>query len=206
MTRFLRRKRFELRDLAADEDTAPYRLVVAAQACLPVLGLGWEWLRNWRTVVLLPAEFSSSFEETDDSGVVREWEEEVAGEAWDEGPIVLSWADVEESGWGDGFNVVIHEVAHKLDLLDGDMNGRPALHGNMDPAAWHREFTAAYDRLNRGRGGLVDPYAAESPAEFFAVASELFFERPTELQAQFGGVYDQLKAFYRQDPVQRHSS
>ncbi len=205
---FLRRKRFELRGVSApdggeDDAETPYRLVVAAQACLPILGLGLEWYRNWRTIVLLPEEFSSSFEETDDGGVVREWEEEVVGEAWEEGPIVLSWADVEASGWGDGFNVVIHEAAHKLDLIDRGMNGRPPLHRDMDPAGWHREFSAAYERLHQDGGGPVDSYAAESPAEFFAVTSELFFEQPDALHAQFAGVYGQLKAFYRQDPLRR---
>ena len=202
---FLRRKRFEVRGLEGDE--APYRLVVATQACVTILALGFEWLRGWRTVVLLPREFAARMEETDAGGVVREWEEELAGEAWDEGPIVLSWNDVEESGWGDGCNVVIHEVAHKLDLLDGAMNGRPALHRDMDPATWHRELGRAYERLchdeRRGREGAVDFYATESPAEFFAVSSELFFEHPAALHAQFPEVYRQLKAFYRQDPLPR---
>ena len=202
---FLRRKRFEVHGLEGDEDL--YRLVVATQACVPILGLGLEWYRGWRTVVLLPREFAAQMEETDAGGVVREWEEELAGEAWDEGPIVLSWNDVEESGWGDGCNVVIHEAAHKLDLLDGEMNGRPALHRDMDPAAWHRELGGAYEQLcrdqRRGREGAVDFYATESPAEFFAVTSELFFELPAALHRQFPGVYRQLAAFYRQRPLQR---
>ena len=202
---FLRRTRFEVRGL--EEDETLYRLVVATQACLPILGLGIEWYRGWRTVVLLPRAFAAEMEETDPGGVVREWEEELAGEAWDEGPIVLSWEDVEESGWGHGCNVVIHEVAHKLDLLDGAMNGRPALHSDMDPDAWHRELGGAYKRIcadeRAGRERAVDLYAAENPAEFFAVTSELFFEQPAALDGQYPGVYRQLKAFYRQDPLQR---
>ena len=201
---FLRRKRFEVRGL--DEDEALLRLVVAAQACLPILALGFEWYRGWRTVVLLPRAFEAQMEETDDSGVVREWEEELAGEAWDEGPVVLSWEDVEESGWGHGCNVVIHEAAHKLDLLDGAMNGRPALHHDMDPEEWHRELGRAYERIcadeRAGRERAVDLYAAENPAEFFAVTSELFFEQPAALHGQYPGVYRQLAAFYRQDPLQ----
>ena len=203
--RFLRRKRFEVHGL--EENEALYRLVVAAQACLPILELGFEWYRGWRTVVLVPRAFEAQMEETDDSGVVREWEEELAGEAWDEGPIVLSWEDVEESGWGHGCNVVIHEAAHKLDLLDGAMNGRPALHRDMDPEAWHRDLGSAYERIcadeRAGREGAVDLYAAENPAEFFAVTSELFFEQPAALHGQYPGVYRQLAAFYRQDPL-RH--
>lgn len=206
--RFLRRKRFELRGLeAVAADPATCRLVVATQACVPILELGFEWYRGFQTVVLVPREFTAHLEETEAGGVVREWEEELAGEAWDEGPIVLSWSDVEESGWGDGGNVVIHEAAHKLDLLDGAMNGRPALHRGMDPAAWQRELGAAYERLcadeRRGRAGAVDFYGTESPAEFFAVTSELFFERPAALHGQFPGVYEQLRAFYRQDPRRR---
>ena len=200
---FLRRKRFEVRGLEQDETL--YRLVVAAQACVPILELGLEAYRRWRTVVLVPRAFEAQMEETDDSGVVREWEEELAGEAWDEGPVVLSWEDVEESGWGHGCNVVIHEAAHKLDLLDGEMNGRPALHRDMDPEEWHRELGAAYEQIcadeRAGRERAVDLYAAENPAEFFAVTSELFFEQPEALHGQYPGVYRQLAAFYRQNPL-----
>lgn len=203
---FLRRMRFEIRGLE-QEDAAACRLVVATQACMPILELGFDWYRGWRTVVVVPREFTAQMEEAEAGGVIREWEEELAGEAWEEGPVVLSWSDVEESGWGDGGNVVIHEAAHKLDLLDGAMNGRPALHRGMDPAVWQRELGAAYKRLcadeRRGRAGAVDFYAAENPAEFFAVTSELFFEQPAALHRQFPGVYGQLRAFYRQDPRRR---
>jgi Mlc titration factor MtfA (ptsG expression regulator) len=123
--------------------------------------------------------------------------------------VVLSWEDVEASGWTDGFNVVIHEAAHRLDLLDGAVNGRPTLHREMDPEEWKAVFTAAYrdleQRVRRRRRTTVDPYALENPGEFFAVTSELFFERPRALAAQYPGVYGLLKAFFRQDPSLRLS-
>ena len=103
--------------------------------------------------------------------------------------MVLSWQDVEYSGLGEGYNVVIHEFAHKLDMLNGDANGFPPLHAGMNREAWSKAFVAAYDdlrtRVEAGRHAEIDPYAAESPAEFFAVTSEAFFEIPDLLRTVF---------------------
>jgi hypothetical protein len=103
--------------------------------------------------------------------------------------------------------VVIHEFAHKLDMLNGDADGYPPLHAGMSRAAWTRAFTGAYEDLCRradaGEPTEIDPYAAESAGEFFAVTSETFFERPEILRACYPAVYDQLQAFYRQDPYAR---
>ena len=181
--------------------------VIAAQACLPVLALGLDAYRSWRTVVVYPAGFVSRGQEVDEAGVEHEWEEERSGESWLGGPVVLSLEDVEASGCGEGYNVVIHEVAHKLDMLDGDANGRPPLHPGMDAAAWSRDFTAAFEDLNRrieaSETPPIDEYAAEEPGEFFAVASECFFETPDELDAAYPLVYAHLRDFYRQDPLAR---
>ena len=183
--------------------------VIAAQACLPVLalGLGLDAYRSWRTVVVYPAGFVSRGHEVDEAGVEHRWEEERSGESWLGGPLVLSLEDVEASGCGDGYNVVIHEVAHKLDMLDGDANGRPPLHPGMDAAAWSRDFTAAFEDLNRrleaGETPPIDEYAAEEPGEFFAVTSECFFETPEVLDAAYPAVYAHLRGFYRQDPLAR---
>ena len=181
--------------------------VIAAQACLPVLALGLDAYRSWRTVVVYPAGFVSREHEVDEAGVEHEWEEERSGESWLGGPLVLSLEDVEASGCGDGYNVVIHEVAHKLDMLDGDANGRPPLHPGMDAAAWSRDFTAAFDDLNRrieaGETPAIDEYAAQEPGEFFAVTSECFFETPDVLDADYPVVYAHLRGFYRQDPLAR---
>ena len=98
-------------------------------------------------------------------------------------------------------------MAHKLDMLDGDANGRPPLHRGMNPEAWSRDFSAAFDDLNRrietGETPPIDDYAAEEPGEFFAVASEWFFERPDALDAAYPAVYGHLRDFYRQDPLVR---
>ena len=102
--------------------------VIAAQACLPVLTLGLDAYASWWTVVVYPAGFISRGRDLDEAGVEHAWEEERSGESWAGGPVVLSFVDVEASGHGDGYNVVIHEMAHKLDMLDGDANGRPPLH------------------------------------------------------------------------------
>ena len=181
--------------------------VVSLQACLPVLNLGLSWYSNLKTVVVVPKDFDQEHREIDLTGVVHEWSEVDAGESWDQGPVVLSWEDVEASGWADGFNVVIHEVAHRLDLLDGAVNGRPSLHKEMDPEEWKAVFTAAFrdleQRVRRRRRTAVDPYALENPGEFFAVTSELFFEKPRALRAQYSRVYDLLSTFYRQDPASR---
>lgn len=131
----------------------------------------------------------------------------MTGESWLAGPVVLSWADAEMRGDEHGYNVVIHEFAHKLDMLNGEANGFPPLHAGMDRGAWSRDFSAAYEdcraRLERGEPARIDPYAAESPAEFFAVLSEVFFEIPDAVLAEYPGVYRQLAAFYRQDPAAR---
>ena len=202
-TLFLHTRTFEgAEGLALTEDM---KAVVAVQACLPVLHLGLDWYGNWKSVVLVPDEFSSEHQETDPVGVVHEWQEANSGESWDQGPVVLSWEDVEASGWGEGYNVVIHEAAHRLDLLDGELNGRPALHRGMDPGEWTRVFSAAFQDLERrGRKRRpIDDYALENDGEFYAVLSETFFERPRLLRREYPDCYRLLAALHRQDPAGR---
>jgi Mlc titration factor MtfA (ptsG expression regulator) len=207
-TLFLHEKIFELR--GGQELDQYRRSVIAVQACLPVLNLGLDWYRNWGTIVVVPDVFTQELREQDEAGVVHEWEEEQSGEAWDQGPVVLSWQDVEASGWGDGYNVVIHEAAHKLDLLDGQSNGRPQLHEGVSAAEWYEGFAGAYEdfrqrasRKSKGRRLRIDDYAAENDAEFFAVACEYFFEQPGVLKEEYPQVYRLLAAFFRQDPASR---
>ncbi len=202
---FLRDKRLEpVQGLVL---TDRMRLVIGLQACLPILELGLDWYRGWYALILYPGEFVPGHEYLDADGLVWIDDEVKAGEAWDQGPVILSWADVAAGQDRDGYNVVLHEMAHKLDLRDGAANGRPPLHAGMSGATWAREFSAAFDDLGRrvtgGEDTLFDPYGAESPAEFFAVASETFFETPAVLQEHYPGVYAQLRAFYRQDPLAR---
>lgn len=180
-------------------------LALGLLAAVPVLNLGLDWYRGWHALVLYPDAFRSRFEEVDEAGVVHRVEDWRSGESWGRGPLILSLADVAAAGQGDGYNVVVHECAHKLDQLDGEANGRPPLHPGMDPAAWSEAFAAAFRDLRRRAlrrlQTAVDPYAAESPAEFFAVASEVFFDDPLRLQRGYPAVYEQLALFYRQDPA-----
>jgi Mlc titration factor MtfA (ptsG expression regulator) len=181
--------------------------VIAAQACLPVLELGLEAYRGWRTVIVYPDTFLVDRQEVDEAGVLHESRQELAGESWEQGPVILSWGDIAWAGPGGNLDgaIIIHEFAHKLDMLSGGPNGMPPLHRGMDPAAWTEAFSTAYaalcDAVDAGKETTIDPYAAESPGEFFAVLSEEFFEAPAQLQSGFPDVYRQLAGFYRQDPA-----
>jgi len=205
-TVFIHEKQFEGADgLELDPSM---REVIAVQACLPILNLGMEWYDNWKTVVVVPDVFVEEHTSFDAAGVVHEWDEDNSGESWDSGPVLLSWKDVEASGWGDGYNVIIHEAAHRLDQQDGEVNGRPSLHPGMDPREWSTVFAAAFQDLTRKagrrkRGLSIDPYAVENDGEFFAVTSEYFFEQPSVLAREYAEVYRLLSAFYRQDPRRR---
>lgn len=200
---FLREKNLEpVRGLQL---TPAMGATIAALACLPILELGLDWYRGWRTLVVYPDEFIRPREEFDDAGVLHQWEEVLGGEAWERGPVVLSWADVQASGRGEGYNVVIHEMAHQLDMLgDGVADGFPPLHRGMRTRDWTAAFSRAFEDLNArvdaGEDTAVDPYAAESPGEFFAVLSEYFFELPDLLWDEYPEVYRQLALFYRQEP------
>lgn len=177
--------------------------LLALQACLPVLRLGLDWLEGWVSVVLYPDAFISDHDETDEAGVVHRVREARSGESWSRGPLILSWRDVVAGTRLDGYNVVIHEIAHKLDGLDGTLNGLPPLHRGMSYAAWHDTFAAAYADLERraaaGHHLPVDPYALKSPAEFFAVMSETYFELPEHLAREYPALFEQLQQFYRPD-------
>ena len=163
--------------------------------------LGLDYYDGWHSVVVYPGGFLARGHEMDEAGVVHEYEEARSGEAWLAGPVILSLEDVAASGQLDGYNVVIHEMAHKLDMLNGDANGHPPLHAGMDSRVWYEAFSAAYAHSNRcldaGQEPPLDDYAAQSPAEFFAVASEYFFELPDVLRDAYPDVYRQLAAFYR---------
>ena len=204
--------------LEIDDDV---RLAIALQACLPVLNLGLDVYAGWIGIVVHPGDFKVRREEVDEAGVVHEWEDELAGESMPGGPVVLSWADVRLAEAG--YNLVIHEFAHKIDMLSGDADGYPFAHSGMDAKIWHAVLEASYARFckavdrgaRRARGSAdalvaiskagrelpFDPYAAEHPAEFFAVMSEEFFTDPLTLRDEFSELYAQLALFYRQDPA-----
>jgi Mlc titration factor MtfA (ptsG expression regulator) len=180
------------------------RVLLATHACIPILKLGLDWYDGWHSVIVYPDAFIPRRQHMDAAGVVHQNNSLMAGEAWGRGPVILSWADVLSTGKKPGHNVVIHEMAHKLDLLNGDANGFPPLHRRMDRRAWPQVFSDAWNRLKEEqRNGVelpIDPYAMESPAEFFAVVSEQFFESPANLREHLPDVYRQLEQFYKQHP------
>jgi Mlc titration factor MtfA (ptsG expression regulator) len=183
--------------------TAGMQISIALQACLPILNLGLDWYRDWVGIIVYPGDFVIPRQTLDADGVVHEYDDPVLGEAWEGGPVLLAWfADENEIG---DINVVIHEFAHKLDMTNGEIDGMPALHDGMRRADWIAAFQPAYAdfcrRVDAGEATEIDPYAAEHPSEFFAVASEVFFEAPDLLRETYPAVYGQLCGFYRQDPV-----
>jgi Mlc titration factor MtfA (ptsG expression regulator) len=182
------------------------RLTIAVQASILILNLAANWYDGWVEIIVYPAEFVPRCEWQDEFGIVHEGAEPHSGEAWLRGPVVLSWQDIARSNDA-GMNVVIHEFAHKLDMLNGSANGCPPLHPGMSQARWSEVFARAYADfcrlVDRNRPTAVDPYAAESPAEFFAVLTEAFFESPEAVLSCYADVYALLAAFYRQDPYAR---
>lgn len=183
------------------------RLAIAIQACMLILNLDLDWYKAWTEVIIYPGEFVARHEEVDEAGVVHVSDEPMSGESWEFGTVVLSWADVQQAGQGDAYNVVIHEFAHQIDMLNGDANGFPPLHKDMNREQWAKAFSAAYEhfckRVDNGAETVIDEYAAESPAEFFAVISEAFFETPLVVLGEYPDVYAQLALFYRQDTAAR---
>ena len=177
------------------------RMQLASLCCLPLLRFGVEGLRGWSQLLVYPDAFRVQRSHVDAAGVLHEYEDELIGESWDSGPLILSWADV-QADLADphaGFCVAIHEMAHKLDALDGAMDGTPPL-----PRSWQREWATDFQReydafckqIDAGHDTAIDPYASESPEEFFAVASEYHFSAPQLLREQLPQVAAHLQRFY----------
>lgn len=203
------------------------RLTIAAQACLPILHLPVELYAGWDEIIVYPSGFLIPRQDADVFGVVHEYMEEAAGQAWDGGPVLLSWDDTVDPG-SPGFNVVIHEFAHKLDLYAGDADGTPLLegHAGLAPRRWRQILDEALETLRCQLEDIeatlppdvdpdspeadpwyedlpLDPYAATDEAEFFAVSSEAFFVDPLRLAQAMPAWYEQLSRYYRQDPRNR---
>lgn len=187
-------------------------LIIAVQACLPVLRLGLDCLSGWTEMVVYPGAFRVSRDSRDDAGIVHHEEQALIGESWSRGPVIVSWDDVERDMQESqsGRNVIIHEIAHKLDMLNGAADGFPPLHSGMSVTDWTTSLSAAYEslvqRVEHHHHACINPYAATSPAEFFAVISEYFFCTPEILNTHFPDVYRQLRIYYRQDPLLRRHS
>lgn len=218
---FLARK--QISGAAGFEPDEPARLSIAIQACLPVLHIGLAAYDSFVEIVVYPSRFLVPREQVDEAGVVHESIDELAGEAIDGGPVVLSWQDAAAEGLDPGISVVIHEFVHKIDLLDGVADGVPPLPRERR-RRWqqilersYRHFVAELDALEASIPPAVDPesaqgdayyaclpldpYAATDLAEFFAVAAEAFFTDPAPLAAAFPAFYRELTLFFRQDPL-----
>ena len=182
------------------------RLIIAVQACLPILNLDLDYYDGWLEVVVYPDAFIVSRDVTSEAGLVSNETRTLSGEAWSHGPVILSWSDIEKDSFQlhEGHNVVIHEFSHKLDMLNGRANGMPPLHPSMHRQEWTDSLSQAYellvDNLEYNHSHYLNEYAATNPAEFFAVVSEYFFTAPDALKAHRPAVYDQLVLFYKQQP------
>lgn len=184
-------------------------LKIATMACVPILHLGLEWYSRWRTIIVYESGFVPKRSYRSDDGVVHSQGPALSGEAWFRGPLILAWDAVQHSAAqthsGHASNVVIHEVAHKLDMLRDGANGAPPMHPDMRSGEWRTIFHAAWHRLQsdyqHNRWLPLNEYALTNPAEFFAVCSETFFEAPETMREQMPDVYRLLCQFYRQQPV-----
>lgn len=189
------------------EITDEMRVSIAIQACVLILNLDLDYYETWIEIIVYPGEFILDYNYADETGVVHHARKIASGEAWLAGPVILSWRQITHSDFQHPHNVIIHEFAHKLDMLHEGANGCPPLHANMSAHTWHDVFSHAYaafrHHVETGADLIIDPYAAESPAEFFAVLSEVFFESPLIVKQHFATIYEQLALFYRQDPAKR---
>jgi len=208
---FLAEKRFE--GCGGLELTEEMKVCIAAQACLLLLHRDTDYYPGLRSILVYPSTYFVRATRHVGSGVMHEHDDSRLGEAWDFGAVVLAWDGVHHGTLNpnDGRNLVFHEFAHQLDFEDGVADGAPALAQDefwlkrrSRYAAWarvlKREYEELQSRVEAGERTLLDEYGATDPAEFFAVATETFFERPVALKAKHPALYDELKKFYRQDP------
>ncbi|MBZ8138704.1 hypothetical protein CLD22_02170 [Rubrivivax gelatinosus] len=182
-------------------------VAVAAQACLPILNIGLAAYDGFVGIVLHPDQVVARRSTVDDDGVVHEYDELLSGEAMEGGPVMLSWQDVRSAGRSaaDAYNVVIHEFAHVLDMADGVADGVPLLPPELPATEWQAVLQAEYEdfcrRVDADEDTALDPYGAQSPDEFFAVASEAFFVAPAAMKKEHPALYGVFVTFYRQDPA-----
>jgi Mlc titration factor MtfA (ptsG expression regulator) len=209
---FLAEKRFE--GCGGLEITEEMRVCIAAQACLLLLHREKDYYRSLRSILVYPSTYFAQATRHVGSGVMEERQDRRLGEAWDSGAVMLAW-DAVHAGTanpGDGHNVMFHEFAHQLDFEDGRADGAPVLTAEVPwyrrrsrYKAWARVLSGEYEKLRanieEGKPTIIDEYGATNPAEFFAVATEAFFERPRALQELHPELYEELKRFYRQDPL-----
>jgi Mlc titration factor MtfA (ptsG expression regulator) len=201
---FLAEKQFA--GCEGQEITEEVRVIIAAQACMLLLNRNTGYFPRLRQVLVYPGPFVVERLRHEPSGVLQETRNALSGESWADGQVVLSWEDTLEGAAdpGDGRNVVIHEFAHQLDQEKGYANGAPWLGSRTRYARWSSVLASEFARLQHaamtGEPSLLSPYGATAPAEFFAVASEAFFEQPARMAAEHPALYGELARFYRVEP------
>ena len=207
---FLAEKEFE--GCGGLEMTDEIRVTIAAQACILLLNRPHDHYAGLHSILVYPSSYWAPSKSVDPAGVVHEGDEGRLGEAWLRGSIILSWDDVRRDARDihDGFNVTFHEFAHQLDQQDGSFDGAPLLEKRSHYRSWARvllkEYKALGEAAERGQETLIDQYGATNPAEFFAVITEEFFERPKALKEKHPELYSELEKFFRQDPLRRLES
>ncbi|HEU4603708.1 MAG TPA: M90 family metallopeptidase [Steroidobacteraceae bacterium] len=188
--------------------TDEMRVIIAAHACLLVINrprVPAEGLYDdLFSLLVYPSPFVVAETRAIGHGLVTEGRRVLSGQAWDSRRILLSWDDVQQAEFG-GHNVVLHEFAHYLDMEDEVMDGAPGLNSKRAYQDWSRVFWNEFGQLRAaiysGQPTIIDPYAATSPAEFFAVVTETFFQKPHELATAHAALYAQLQKYFRVDPT-----
>jgi Mlc titration factor MtfA (ptsG expression regulator) len=189
--------------------TDEIKVTIAAQACLLVLGMEHNYYDRVLSILVYPHGYRAPDHAGGAGGAILEGMSDRLGEAHYRGPVILSWAEVLADGRHPrtGKNLVFHEFAHQLDMLDGIIDGTPPLRDRDQARRWHEVMTAEYQRLivasEQGRATLLDQYGTTDEAEFFAVATECFFDKPTQMAQRHPQLYDLLREYYRQDPAAR---
>lgn len=187
--------------------TEEIKIVIAAVACLLLLNERGSYFSKLRSILVYPNAYFVNETTSIGNYIVEERRIARLGESWTD-QLVLSWEQVKQDtrNWRDGHNVILHEFAHQLDREDGKMQGVPILPENSDYEIWAKVMTAEYQQLcndvERGAKTVIDSYGATNPAEFFAVATETFFEKPQQLLRNHPKLYHQLQRFYQLDPMQ----
>jgi len=201
---FLHQKKFVgCEGLEIDDEI---RVTIAGQACLLLLNRPTRVYPALHTILVYPTAFLVPRNQVDAAGVVTEARQDLLGESWGDGRVVLSWDHVQRgaSDWSDGQNVVLHEFAHQLDSESGSNNGAPYLGSQESYRSWaavlSRDFAHLRQEAMFQQQGVMDHYGATSPAEFFAVATETFFEKPWQLAERHPALYEEFRKYYRVDP------
>lgn len=195
------------------ELTEEIRVTISAQACLLLLGLEHNYYQNVETIIVYPSTVVPPQRKPgffDNSIAPAGLQHPIIGQAFLQGPVIIIWDAALHDGRHpeQGHNVIYHEFAHKLDMLDGAADGTPPLRDRAEFRDWVKTCTEEYQRLlvdtERGKKSFLNAYGATNSAEFFAVATEHFFDQPGVLLDHAPELYRVLKEYYRQDPVLRN--